>query len=411
MKKNKINYIKIIKYGNFPYGGASANYLRYFALGLADQGNEVEVILPTGSYYGNKVETNNQKKGNVKNVTYQHLCYKQHPKNYFGKIADILGGSFIAILYIIRSKAQRKINVIIKYNTSLSINIVYFLIAKFLRIKILFLIPEFYDKPKSPFCSFGKLKWYNFYLGLRYFTKFADGLIVFSTFLEEFFIKRVGYTKPILVQPNLVDPGVFKMKFSNSHRESKITIGYAGTPTRKDGIVDLLESFSIVNKKHPETHLMVIGDITNGQSIIPKLKEIATKKNIVDQITFTGLVPYSKIPELLNACDILALIRPKGVFAEAGFPIKLGEYFSCKKPVIITKVGDIQKYFTDKEQVILVKPEDIDDIVKGFELLIKDKTLSKTIGVKGYQWMKKNLDYKVASVKINFFIEKILLNK
>ena len=94
--------IKIVTYDNFPFGGASANLLRYLSLALANAGNIVEVVLPTGNYYGKNVEANPKRNGNVEHVTYKHLGLRHHPLNYLGKIIGlahlingkrILGGS------------------------------------------------------------------------------------------------------------------------------------------------------------------------------------------------------------------------------------------------------------------------------------------------------------------------------
>jgi glycosyltransferase involved in cell wall biosynthesis len=123
-----------------------------------------------------------------------------------------------------------------------------------------------------------------------------------------------------------------------------------------------------------------------------------------DCITFTGLQSHIKVPQLLLSCQILALTRPNGIFAEAGFPTKLGEYLSCKKPVLITKVGDIPKYFTNEEHVILVEPENIQSIVYGFEKIITDKKLSEILCLRGYAWMDENLNYVNQSKRISEFI-------
>ena len=71
---------------NFPYGGASANLLRYFTFALANQKNDIEVIIPTGCYYGNKIDVNTKRCGEVKSVKYKILGFINHPQNYFGKL-------------------------------------------------------------------------------------------------------------------------------------------------------------------------------------------------------------------------------------------------------------------------------------------------------------------------------------
>jgi glycosyltransferase involved in cell wall biosynthesis len=237
--------------------------------------------------------------------------------------------------------------------------------------------------------------------------RYADKFIVFSNYLKEYLSNRLKSSKDILIMPNLTDPKRFEINDIKPFKPNKITIGYVGTPTQKDGVLDLIKSFSIINNKYPNTHLLIIGDITNGDTIVPGLKKYASENGVKDDcITFTGLQSHRVVPQLLLSCQILALTRPKGIAAEAGFPTKLGEYLSCRKPVLITKVGDIPNYFKNEEHVILVEPENIESITHGFETIIINKKLSDELGLNGYKWMDENLNYVTQSKKISEFINK-----
>jgi len=398
--------IALITYDNFPFGGAPANLLRYFALAVARENNEVEVILPTGNYYGNKIDINTKRNGNIENIRYKHLCFKIHPKNLIGKFVDNICSLILPIFYLIQANHKKKIDKIILYNANFFGVLASLFIKIAIRTKLIIIIPEFYEKPKSRFISLSLIRWYNFYFGLKYLSKYASSFIVLSNFLRNYLVNTLKVNKPILILPNLMDPNNFNVTGNKPFINNKITIGYAGTPTRKDGVMDLIESFGILNKKNPDTHLLIIGDVIFSNSILPQLKDRAMKLGINENITFTGLVSFSKIPELLNACQILALTRPNGISAEAGFPTKLGEYFACRKPVVITRVGDIPLYFKNGEHVIIVNPGDINSIMNGFEKLINDKGLSERLCNNAYDWMDANLNYKNMSKKLCEFIAK-----
>jgi glycosyltransferase involved in cell wall biosynthesis len=251
--------------------------------------------------------------------------------------------------------------------------------------------------------SLAQLKWLNFYFGMTYLVQYADKFIVLSDFIKNYLISKNIREENILILPNITDPEIFNVQNVKEHIKGKITIGYSGTPTRKDGVVYLIESFAVLTKKYPDTHLLIIGDVINGNSIIPGLKENAANLGIADKVTFTGLVPFKDVPRQLNSCQILALTRPSGVFAEAGFPTKLGEYFACRKPILVTSVGDINKYFVNGVHAVIVKPEDIDSIVDGFESLILNEHLRQQIAINAYNWLQENLNYRTLSAKINNF--------
>lgn len=406
MQKNK--KIVLISYKNFPYGGASANLLRLFALSLTRYNNEVEVILPTGNYYGDKIDKNIKRAGNVDRVLYKHLCFINHPKNYFGKILDNFLGLYLLVLYLIKKSWKTKLDMIIIYNTTFIRTLILLITKQLLGTKLIIILPEFYEKPTTSIFSLKSAKWYGFYLSMRYLVRYSDGYIVVSSYLERYLREELKIKKNIFLMPNLTDTGRFNLSDVKPYIENKITIGYAGTPTRKDGVIDLMKSFCVLNKEYPMTHLLIIGDITNGKTLVPKLKEYANKLGILDNVTFTGLVSHSVIPSILHSCQILALTRPTGVFAEAGFPVKLGEYFACKKPVVITRVGDIPKYLINEKHIILVEPENIESIVNGFKKLITDQELARTLCNNAYTWMDENLNYINVAAKIDRFLDSLI---
>lgn len=397
--------IKIITYENFPFGGAPANLLRLFSLSLSIMDSEIEVIIPTGNVYRNKVELKPKRKGCIEKVKYIHLGFKEHPMNYIGKVLDIFFGLILTPIYLFISNISNSFDTIVSYNTHVT-RIIHLIIFKFIfKKKLLLILPEFYEKPQKSILAI--LRWYDFYIGLRFLAKYADGFITVSNFLSKYIKDDLKVDKPLYVMPNLTDPEVFLVKKETKFKPNKITIGYTGTPTRKDGVVDLIKSFALVNKAIKNTHLLIVGDVINGSSVIPDLRKLSIELGCSESVSFTGLVPFNKIPELLNSCQILALTRPSGIFAEAGFPTKLGEYFACKKPILVTNVGDISYYFKNEEHVIIVAPDNIDSMVDGFTKIIKDNYLREKIAENGFNWMNNNLNYRNVSHKLYSFINNI----
>ena len=394
---------------NFPYGGASANLLRLFAVGLAKQNVSVEVIMPHGNSFGDKNDHNKSRSGVIEGVPYKHLGFINHPRNISGKLAAKLIGYILPLLYLIKISWNRKLDIIVGYNTTFITTMTLIILKNILRKKMVIILPEFFEYPQGVDKTKLEIyKWYCFYLGIRYAVKFADGFIVLSTFLRDYLKDTLRITKPIIIMPNLTNPDIFDLGEVAPYIPGKTTIGFVGALGRKDGILDLIKSFSILNKRHPETHLLLIGDnLTLGSTAIPSHREYARSLGVDQSITFAGLLPYNQVSLLLNSCQILVLTRPKGVFAEAGFPTKLGEYFACRKPVVITKVGDIPKYFKDEEDVILVEPDNVESIVDGFERILDNPGLQVKLSANGYSWMAENLNYTKVTPKIADFFSLI----
>ena len=84
---------------NFPYGGASANLLRNFTLCLRNEGNDIEVILPTGASYGKKLDQQNHRVGHFEGIKFTRLGFIYHPKNILGKMIDNTISLFLPLIF------------------------------------------------------------------------------------------------------------------------------------------------------------------------------------------------------------------------------------------------------------------------------------------------------------------------
>jgi glycosyltransferase involved in cell wall biosynthesis len=403
--------ILIITYGNFPYGDASANLLRNFAFALDKEGNRVEVILPNGEMnqsLNRQNSSDNKRVYKMGQVIYRYLGYRSHPKNMMGKFFSLILGLTTPFLFLMRNSNKKEIDLVILYDINFTSALPLLLFHLIKKKKIIIILPEFYDHYQYPQLSKGRLNWYDFYLGIRFLSKHFDGFIVLTYFLKNYLLNKLQCDKPIFLMPNLVDPKDFYSDNHQSFIQNSITIGYVGTPSIKDGVMDLIEAFGLIFPKYQNIHLLIIGDLPSGNSLLPPLKNLAKKLGIKSSITFTGLVSRIKVSELLNSCQILALTRPNSIVSEAGFPTKLGEYFSCKKPVLLTSVGDMKIYFKDDFHVKFATPEDIKSIASGLEQLIQNENLRSVLADNCYKWMQENLSYHSRSKYLNDFIDNVL---
>ncbi len=403
-KTNKIVFIT----GNFPYGGASANLLRNLAIGLKECGNSIKVLIPAGFLYGQT--KNSCRKGKIEGVCYRYLCFRNHPVNPLLKIVSSVCGISVLFFCLLKKSLKREMDFVISYNTTLFKSILLLLIKKMTKTRLVYILADFYRPPEKKW-SLGYIKLQAFNFSLNYLVKYADGFIVLSTYLRDLITRKTEGKKRIALMPNVIDPGKFTIAEEKLFKTDKLTIGYTGTEVVKDGVLDLIKSFVLVNKTYPDTHLLIIGDNPSGKSFLPALKKLAAELGMESSITFKGLVNHEEIPGLLQSCQILALVRPHGLFAEAGFPTKLGEYFSCRKPVLLTRVGDAREYFKDNKAALLVDPENHDDIAAGLMKIISDKKFSENLALNGYEWMLKHLDRAQVAVRIDAFLKELLVHE
>lgn len=388
---------------NFPFGGASANFLRLFTKGVVENNQNIKVILQRGKQYGNsKVFLRN---GVINNVHYKYCCFTNRPRNYFLKLIDDIIGIILPCFFILKYFLKKEIDSVIMYNSNAYFSIFTVFLCKLLSIPIFNFVVEWYDyshvKTKK---KITKLNEAFFLAQVKTINFHYNGLIVLSSFLKKYYVDNKFGENKILIQPNFVDLIEFETNFEQP-MNNIVRIGYCGTPTKKDGIDDLLIAFSLVFSRNKNTELLIIGDSTSNISLIPDLMKKAVELGISKNLTFSGLVDYEKVLQLLQTCNILVLARPSGIFAEAGFPTKLGEYLICKKPVVITKVGDIPLYFKDGFNAMLAEPDNPQSVADKIEFLIENPKTGIKIAENGFNWAKENLEYKMATRKIIEFME------
>lgn len=404
-KQNNTNqHILLVTSSNFPFGSASANVLRLFAVGLANEGNEVSVLIQRGKQFGNTI--NQEAKINkVEKVAYRYCGFVQRPNNFFLKILDSFLGTLIPILSITIKKLKSQVDIVTIYNHSgFEIALIVFF-CRILRVPVVNHVVEWYDKASVVTNWWRIVNWWDFMFCMKIVNKFGNGLIVTSNFLKNYYLEHPFKDESIFILPNLVDMSVFETTSKLVNKYDQIQIGYCGTPTRKDGIDDLLEAFQIVYNKNKKTKLMIIGDHPGPLSLLPVLKEKCRMLGIAEGVEFTGLVEWKKMPELLNSCDILVLARPSGRFAEAGFPTKLGEYMACRKPVVVTSVGDLPLYLQDGVTAMIAEPDNPQSIADKINELIEKPALANEIAENGYKWADDKLNYLKVTKEICTFLD------
>jgi glycosyltransferase involved in cell wall biosynthesis len=240
---------------------------------------------------------------------------------------------------------------------------------------------------------------YSFLINYNILNKVSNKLIVFSNFLKTEYINKGFDSKNIIVQPNLTD-----LSGWYSPQKVEYLIGYAGTPSIKDGIIDLLYAVKLLKEKECFIKTLIVGDSTSSASLIPYFKKKCEEFDIIQQVTFTGLVSHEKIKEYLNRCQILAVTRPDTKQTRAGFPTKLGEYMACKKVVLATKFGDIENYFNDKSEIVLAEPSNPSSIAENILWILNNSEKSITIAKNGFEKANMVLDYNIGVKRIMNFL-------
>lgn len=235
----------------------------------------------------------------------------------------------------------------------------------------------------------------------------ADLIIVVSSPIKSDLVKLGINSEKILINPNGVDPDVYKPKANSILKkklgiDNKIVIGFIGTFGPWHGAENLAEAFVVLLRKYPNlnnnVHLLMIGDGVRMTNV----KEIIDSNELSLNTTFTGVIPQIEGPNYLDCCDIYVSPHVPNADGTAffGSPTKLFEYMSMGKGIVASNLDQIGEILVDKKTALLVKPGDVIELSNSLYELIINKELRDRLGMQARSEIINNYSWKNHTNKI-----------
>lgn len=201
---------------------------------------------------------------------------------------------------------------------------------------------------------------------------------------------------PGLPKLDVVGFGIETDKFIPVEGGEKQELITVGTVKKLDAIygIDLLirsvmEALAILREKSPElaskVRLMIVGD---GEEW-PGLEVLVEETGLGEITEFTGRIPHSEVPAMLNRLDVyLALSRYES------FGVAILEASSCGLPVIVADVGGLPEVVEEGITGYIVERENYSAAAKVLAELIESSEKRKKMGKAGRRYVKKNYSWK-----------------
>ncbi len=364
---DKLNHIIFTGGFSYPYGMAATKRVQHFIDYFKDKGFRVSVLLT-------KVNKKKSSKNNTYGL-YKNISYKSYNLNMEFKLRVILLFPCFVMkpLYeLVKFKKNRTNNCLYVYDGINIENIIFVLFAKIIGYKIIVDIVEDYRYIEDKMSAVHKVKIKSQIYIERFITFFADGIVVISSCLKNKYQKLTQNKIPVVLIP-------VSAKISNEKKDksfhSPIRIAYSGSFGKKDGLEYLIRAFNKISQKDKRCVLLLSGKGSNADDILKNVKN--------PNIKYVGYLDDQRFYEFLQESDILCMTRIKSKYANAGFPFKLGEYLATGKPVIVSKVSDVECYLKDKKDAVLIEPEDSEQIISAIEYLIENPKRASEIGENG----------------------------
>ena len=299
--------------------------------------------------------------------------------------------------HITRYVDKNKIDALFLYNTQLdSVLFAWYLQKK--KIKIITEICDLHSNSNSFI-----LKSFFARLTEKYLPRNSNMVITISKYLTKH-IRKYDLNVPIFTIPILVDIDFFskEIEYSNDvklNNNSEFLISYVGGLWSHQGVRYLMEAFKLIIDDNYNAKLLIAGDYEPNEDkddVISLSKKLAIEENLI----LPGWVNTNSVKEILDNSDLLVISQTNQDFTQAGLPTKLAEYCAVKKPILITKVGDVMVYFRDKFNCIMCEPDNVYSMYEGIKYAIENKNKLYQIADNAYNLAITNFDYKVNGKKL-----------
>ncbi len=147
-------------------------------------------------------------------------------------------------------------------------------------------------------------------------------------------------------------------------KEKDFVLLFIGRVVKDKGVDELIEAFTILNRKYRDIKLLIVGDFEADLNPIDNIEILNSNQNIIRIDFQKDIRPYLSISSLF----VLPSYRE-------GLPNSLLEAGSFGVPLLATNINGCNEIIIDRENGILVEKKSIDSLANGIESLIKDKKL------------------------------------
>jgi glycosyltransferase involved in cell wall biosynthesis len=247
--------------------------------------------------------------------------------------------------------------------------------------------------------DFGTLKYPRLAYGCeRLILRQADVVATVSRNAAEDLLAAGAPSERLHVVPN----GVTVSRFQNAspvtlppNLSGSFVVCFVGLFYPWHGVRFLAEAFGLLHSRRGEVGLLLVGD---GEDA-PVAKAVLDRSAAGAASHFAGLVPRSEVPRYMAAADVL--VAPHADTEHfIGSPIKVFEYMASGKPIVATRVGQIEQVLDDGKTALLVPPEDPEAMAAAFERLYSDRALGRRLGQAAREEARANhsWDARVASI-------------
>jgi glycosyltransferase involved in cell wall biosynthesis len=210
---------------------------------------------------------------------------------------------------------------------------------------------------------------------------FSDRVITVNDTIKELFEKRVSHPNGFTVIMNSPDRHVSEQKEVSipgiDHRE-KFLVVYVGGINRERNLEVLINTVAILKNEIP-IHLAIFG--YGKEEYREQLKGLTRQLGLEKNVHFGDWIPHEYVLSYMNLSRVGIVPYINSPLTHVAVPNKVFEFASLGKPLIIAKLGALERLF--EGAAIFYEPENPEDLSRAILRVSKDDKLALELSNKG----------------------------
>lgn len=215
----------------------------------------------------------------------------------------------------------------------------------------------------------------------RYVTRHASGCIVVSDPLRQDLLAMGVEDRRITILPTAVDTGLFRpdavRRAETRGRlripDGRLVVGYVGGLAGWHGVATLHDTArALANAGLDAVVLVVGGDADEAE----RARAAAREAGVGERMLFTGGVPYTEVPAMLDAMDV-AVVPDTLPWT---CPTKMFEYQASGLPTVAPRYPGVAQAMDEGREGLLFEPHDWAAMTRGVLRLAGDPALRRSLG-------------------------------
>lgn len=208
---------------------------------------------------------------------------------------------------------------------------------------------------------------------LKYNLKNAEAICATSNTIKDYLVPITSQS--IHVIPFGVDMNEFCKKNVSSLFDSQTFVVGSIKPLEKIYNIDvLIQAFSVFKSKHSQQpiKLIIIGE---GSEELNLKKQVSDLK-LMDEVVFTGRIPFSEVSRYFNMLDVFVNISDY-----ESFGVSVIEAMACELPVIVTNTGGLKEIVENDNFGSLVEIKNVNQTAQEIEKYFLDRDKKARVGI------------------------------